>query len=197
MSAKAHNDALAAEFFENGEQISGSITVQKPAKEIYGEWAGLSGLPKFVEGVVGVGMGTDRTVEVRAGGGADPSWSATLRAEILNEEPDHLIAWRSTGEPEVPHAGSVTLRELPFGRGTEVRVVIDYIPPKGAVRQRLDKALGRDPAEFLALSLFRFRQVMEAGELATTKGQPAGRGDGRDVQGSRDEKKFAKAGGRS
>lgn len=190
------NDELAKKLFENGEQITASITIQRPASEIYQAWAGFRDLPKFVEGLRSVGARDGGGLEMKAApweGEDEFAWDA----EILKEEPGRMVAWRSAGTQPIPNAGSVTLRELPFSRGTEVTVVVDYIPPQGALGQKWDKAMGKDPKKFLQLSLFRLRQLLEAGEVATTKGQPAGRGDGRDEQGSGDEQKFAKAEGHS
>lgn len=185
------NDELATKFFENGEQISASITVQRPAQEVYRMWAGLSGLPAFLEGL-SVGPAPDGLLELTASQAEDRSDAVRWGVEVFKDEPGSMVAWRSTGSPEVPNAGSVTLRELPFARGTEVKVVIDYIPPQGAILQRLDRAIGKDPRQFLQLALFRFRQLVEAGEVATTKGQPAGRSEGRDQEGAGDEQKFTK-----
>lgn len=187
-----YNDEMATRFFEDGERITAAITIQKSAREIYALWSGLTGLPRFVRGIEKVIAGTGSVVDFQAR--EEPASAATVswQAEIINEQPGRMIAWRSVGAPEVPNAGSVSLRELPYSRGTEVRVIIEYIPPKGALLQRLDKAMGQDPKAFLQMTMFRFRQLLEAGEMATTEGQPAGRDTGRDVLGSNDEKKFAK-----
>jgi uncharacterized membrane protein len=54
-------------------------------------------------------------------------------AEIINDEPNALIAWRSLENADVDNAGSVRFVPAPGDRGTEVKVVIDYIPPAGRV----------------------------------------------------------------
>lgn len=191
----AGNDELATRFFEDGERIAAAVTVQKSPMEIAQSWAGLTNLPLLVEGLQSVGPAPGGMFEFKLTPDAKDAGGEDFVTEILKNEPGRVLAWRSTGQTAVPNAGSITLRELPFARGTEVKVVIEYIPPKGPLRQKLDKALGRNPKSLLQLALFRFRQLLEAGEIATTKGQPAGRGDGRDEQGSGDEKKLAKAEG--
>jgi hypothetical protein len=55
--------------------------------------------------------------------------------------------------------------------------------------------VGRDPKAFLQATLFRLRQWLETGEIATTKGQPVGRGSGRADEGSHDEKRLSPAPG--
>jgi uncharacterized membrane protein len=79
-------------------------------------------------------------------------------------------------------AGEVRLAPLPGGRGTRVRLVRQDARPGGAieavaaaVRAPWAKLRGTDPQRQLEEHLRRFKQVAEAGEVATTAGQPAGR----------------------
>lgn len=122
----ARNDELAERFYENGEQIRGSITVQARAADVYQAWSCLRTIPRLIDCLKSVMPGAGSRLEFKADAQSqETSWVA----EILREEPGHAFAWRTVGNPAIPNAGSVTLRELPFSRGTEVRVVIDYIPP--------------------------------------------------------------------
>lgn len=75
---------------------------------------------------------------------------------------------------EVPNAGSVTFRELPWGRGTEVKSTLEYLPPGGSVGESFAKFFGSDPQRLLQKAMFQFRQLMEAGEIAISSGQPVG-----------------------
>jgi chromosome partitioning protein len=56
-----------------------------------------------------------------------------LVSEIIEDRPGEYIAWRSTEDSDVDHEGWITFRDNAFGRGTEVRVLISYDPPAGAV----------------------------------------------------------------
>src|ERR1700750_1187527 len=47
--------------------------------------------------------------------------------EIINELDNDLIAWKTTGESKLRHAGSVNLRAMTDG-STEARIEIDYEP---------------------------------------------------------------------
>lgn len=183
------NDAQATRFFEKGEQITASITVQRSAAKVFEAWSGFDSVADVVPGVHSVAPVPDGTYRFVLD--ADPEASSPdLRIEILVSQPGHRLAWRSVGDSPLPIAGSLTLKELPFARGTELKAVIDYIPDKWALGRRIDKARGKDPEQLLRLALFRFRQLAEAHEIATTRGQPAGRGEGRDAQGSSDEHRF-------
>lgn len=185
----AQNDQLAHSIYEHGEQIVASVTIQRSAAEIAAAWDGLVGMPGFVECLRGVDRPSGRILLLRVASGVAGVETTEIEAEIIRSEPGRIVAWRSTEDTPITNAGSVTLRELPFGRGTELRVVIDFIPPGGEIRRTLERALGRHPKSFLQLALFRLRQMLETGEIATTKGQPAGEGSRLD-QASHDEQAF-------
>jgi uncharacterized membrane protein len=71
--------------------------------------------------------------------------------------------------------GEVTFRDAPAGRGTEVTVAMSNEIPLGAVGRTVAKLLGDDPDQQARDALRRLKQVLEAGEIATTEGQPSGR----------------------
>jgi uncharacterized membrane protein len=96
-------------------------------------------------------------------------------AEIVTDKPNELIAWRSLDGSDVDTAGSVRFRELPHGRGTEVRVELKYDPPAGKVGTALAKLVGRSPEAQITADMRRFKQLLEAGEIPSVKGQPRGR----------------------
>jgi uncharacterized membrane protein len=107
----------------------------------------------------------------RAPAGMSVEWDAT----IINDEPDALIAWRSLERADVDHAGSVRFVPGPQGRGTEVRVILDYIPPAGQIGKAVAKLFGEAPDQQIREDLRRFKRLMETGEIATVEGQPQGK----------------------
>jgi uncharacterized membrane protein len=52
---------------------------------------------------------------------------------------------------------------------------MEYRPPGGAVTSAIAKLFGEEPEQQIGDELRRFKQLMEAGEIATTEGQPSGR----------------------
>ena len=62
----------------------------------------------------------------------------------------------------------------PEGRGTEVSVTLDYIPPAGKVGWAIAKLFGKDPAAEVREDLRRFKSFLEAGEVPTIQGQSHG-----------------------
>jgi uncharacterized membrane protein len=96
-------------------------------------------------------------------------------AEIVNEVPDHLIAWRTTGRPDVVSAGSVRFVPVKGRAETEVHVRLQYEHPAGKSAAAIAWLFGREPGQLVRDALRRFKSFMEAGEVPTNVGQPRGR----------------------
>ncbi len=161
------------EYFQNGIHVSESITIDKSPEELYKFWRNFENLPRFTEYLEEVKKIDDKRShwKAKAPAGMSVEWDA----EIINDEPNNTIAWRSLYPASVDNAGSVRFIEGPAGRGTEVRVVFDYIPPAGRAGWFVAKLFGRDPAAEVREDLRRFKQIMETGEVATAQGQPHGK----------------------
>lgn len=171
-SQKDSNGAKPEDYFSRGIQIRRSQTICKTAAELYEFWHDFSNLPKFMTHLKRVSVLDDKNSRWATKGpfGAEFEWNA----EIINDEPNRVIAWRSTADSEVDNSGSVRFVESPDLGATEVIITIDYIPPAGKAGALLAKLFGEDPEQQIAGDLRRFKQLMEAGEIATTDGQPRG-----------------------
>ena len=111
---------------------------------------------------------------VRGPAGKRIEWDA----EITEEEENRLIAWHSLTGAQVENYGSVRFETAPGGRGTYVKVHLQYSPPAGIFGARVAKLFGREPQQQIHEDLHHLKQIMETGEIITTKGQPAGRARG-------------------
>jgi len=160
------------EYFNRGIHVEECFSVQKSADELYRFWRNFENLPRFMSHLESVQVLDDRRSRWTAKGpaGSHVTWDA----EIINEEEVGLIAWRSLAGADVDNAGSVRFVDSPTGRGTEVRVVIDYIPPAGRLGSWVAKLFGEEPSIQIRDDLRRFKQLMETGEIPTTEGQPRG-----------------------
>jgi uncharacterized membrane protein len=170
----AGEGAAPEEYFDRGIQVCESFTIDKPAGELYAFWRRFENLPKFMTHLESVttleGDGNRSRWVAKGPAGMSVQWDA----EVINDEPDRLIAWRSLGGADVDNAGSVRFVEAPGGRGTEVHVAMDYIPPAGRVGSWLAKLFGRDADQLVRSDLRQFKQLMETGEIPTIEGQPRG-----------------------
>ncbi len=152
-------------------KIEKGIVVNAPLEKVYAMWRDFSTFPQFMEHLALV----EHLDNVRSHWVLKTPLNKTVEwdAEIINEIPNQLIGWRSLPESQVQHAGSVRFRELPHGRGTEVRVKLEYQAPAGIIGNTLAKLLTH-PENQINEDLKHFKQIIETGEVATTVGQPQG-----------------------
>lgn len=135
--------------------------------EIYGFWRQLENLPRIFKHLESVAVQDSQRSHwvARAPAGRTVSWEA----EIVNEIPDSLLAWKSMPGASVPNAGSVHFTDAPGGRGVEVRVVLEYEPPAGRVGVTLARVLGEEPDLQVREDLRRYKQLLETGELPVSE----------------------------
>jgi len=157
------------DYFTRGIHVEQSMTINKSPEELYGFWHNFENLPRFMYYLESVKVldGKKSNWTVKGPAGMSVSWDA----EIINDEPNRLIAWRSLEGATVDNAGSIRFVPTP-DRGTEVRVVIDYIPPAGKLGAGVAWMFGRGASSEIKEDLRRFKALMETGEVPTTEGQP-------------------------
>jgi uncharacterized membrane protein len=144
-------------------RIVKSIRVNRSPEEVYRFWHDFENLAKFMSNVESVQVMGDRRSHwrVKAPGGRTVDWDA----EIVQDVPNSLIAWRSLSDSDVDNSGSVRFESAPGGRGSIVRVELEYVPPLGVIGADVAKLFGRDPGQQVEEDLLRFKQIMETGEV--------------------------------
>ena len=150
-----------------------SVTVSRSPQEVYRYWRNLENLAQFMEHVECIRVldgGTRSHWIVTGPGERRVQWDA----EIINEVENERIGWRSLDGSEVSNAGSVSFRDAAGGRGTEVRVELQYDPPGGAVGALFAKLFGQEPSQQIHNDLKRLKTRLEAGVIPSTAGQPTG-----------------------
>lgn len=171
-TAHGGEGAAPEQYFSRGIHVEQSFSINKPRQELYDFWRKLENLPQIFRHIESVQVLDDRKSRWVCKGpfGMEYEWDA----EIINDEPGSLIAWRSLGGADVDNAGSVRFIDAPADRGTELKVVIDYIPTGGQVGKTIAQLLGQNPESQIREDLRRFKRIQEAGEELTTQGQPRG-----------------------
>ena len=149
-----------------GVMIDERITINRPIGDLYRFWRNLENLPRFMRHLESVEAITETLSRWRARAPANRvvEWNA----EIINEVPNQVIGWRSIEGSDVVSAGSVNFDDAGIGRGTHVRVRMQYSPPGGKAGVLIAKLLGRDPAVEIRQDLRTLKQLVETGESATT-----------------------------
>lgn len=157
--------------------IRAVMTVNKPRETVYSYWRTLKNLPSFMphlREVTELDREKSHWVAEMPGMGGRIEWDA----EIVKDEPNELIGWQSINGAPVKNAGKVQFYDAPRG-GTEVRVIFSYHPPAGGLGTAAAKLLNPFFKGVIEDEVYNFKRVIEAGEIPTTAGQPAGKRTGK------------------
>jgi len=173
-SERAVGQAQPTDYFDRGIHVEQSMTINKEPWDLYQYWRKFENLPSIMSHLEEVRVIDEQKSHWIAKAPSIAGGKVEWDAEIINDEPNSLIAWRSLAGADVDNAGSVRFVPGPEGRGTEVRVVLDYIPPAGRLGKWIAKLMGEDPQHEVREDLRCFKRIMETGELPTTQGQPRG-----------------------
>jgi len=151
-----------------GVRVEEAVTIDRPAEELFRFWRDDANKTKFMGDIESVTpLGDDRSRWVmRAPLGVKLQWDA----EVYNETPNEMIAWRSLEGGDIDTAGSVHFTAAPGGRGTEVRLNQKFNPPGGKLGVAVAKLMGHDPASVTRENLRRLKQIMETGSVVTSGG---------------------------
>jgi len=146
-----------------------SVTINKPASELFSYFRNFGNLPNFMENVVSIDVLDDQRShwKVKGPAGRQVEWDA----RVTEEEPNRLIGWTSEAGADVPNSGRIEFKEA-GARGTVVTVTIAYDPPGGVIGKAIAKMFQREPGIQARRDLNRFKQLMETGEIATPAVNP-------------------------
>jgi uncharacterized membrane protein len=159
--------------YELGIRVDKSVTIGRPREEVFRFFRNLSNFSLFAKHVESVRENGDGRWHwvVKAPAGRTVEWDAVIHNEVANER----IAWRSLPGAQVDNAGSVLFQDAPGGRGTEVKVELQYNPPAGVLGAAVASLWGEEPGQQIEEDLYRLKQILETDEILTTDGEPSGR----------------------
>jgi uncharacterized membrane protein len=151
--------------------VKAAITVRASRDQVYSFWHDFHNLPRF--------MAHLESVEPRGGGhyhwkASAPIGSVEWDAEITQDRPGELIAWRSLPGSDIETSGEVRFADAPGDRGTEIHVNMHYSSPAGRVGELLAKLMGEEPRQQVKDDLRRLKQVIETGDVVRSDGTPEG-----------------------
>src|SRR5207244_12006483 len=133
-------------------KLKKSIEVDVPVRVAYDQWTQFEEFPSFMEGVQSVQQLDEKRLHWRAGvGGRVEEWDA----EIYQQEPDRVIAWRSISG--APNEGVVRFEPHDADK-TKTKLELHW-EPKDATNRAAD-VLGPDTRAVRA-DLRRFRNLVE------------------------------------
>ena len=141
-----------------------AVTINRSPAELYAFWRDPAKLVGVMENVVAIEKLDDTRSRwtVKAPAGKEVSWEWV----ITNDLPDRELSWQSAEGADISNSGRVRFEDA-GKRGTVVRATIAYDPPGGTIGQLVAKLFQREPRIQTRRDLHRFKQLMEAGEIAT------------------------------
>jgi uncharacterized membrane protein len=155
-------------------EVSTSMTVNKPRKEVYSYWRNLENLPDFMSHIAQVKNIDDRKSRWKAQwGDTILSWEASIVKDIVNES----LAWRSLPSSEIKTFGEIDFKTAPGRRGTEVHLKINYEPMAGPAGKAVAKLITPVLARQIKEDLRNFKRVLETGQRPVEGPQTSGRED--------------------
>lgn len=169
-------DINRADEGKGGIKVERTVTINKPRDELFRIWRNFENLPRFMTHLQRVDVdestGSTRSHWVaKAPLGREIAWDADVTEERENE----YIAWKSLPGSVVDSQGSVQFADDPAGRGTVVKVSMEYDQPAGSMGAAIARLFGEEPAAQVREDLRHFKQFMETGEIASVEGQSSGR----------------------
>jgi uncharacterized membrane protein len=153
--------------YGQGIKIKRAVTVNREAADLYRRWRDLKSLPQLFDHKLSVEEIDDRRSSwtMNLPGGLRLKWTA----EIITDRENEMIGWRTLDGADLPNAGYVRFEQATGGRGTVVRLALQYNPPGGKVGAVLSTLISRRPGSTLEEALRRFKNIMEAGEIPVTQ----------------------------
>lgn len=143
-----------------GTHLAQVAVINATPDEVYHFWRNPVQLSQALPASVTVHARDHRLWDWAVGTAGTPNL-ATWTSEIIHDEPGKLLSWKTTDDSMVVSAGSVTLRELPGHRGTEVRVRMQYAPPLGALGAAVARVIGRGAYHVVRESLRDIKHFIE------------------------------------
>lgn len=167
--------------FRQGVKVRRSMTILRSPEELYRFWRDVENAPQYMRHVRSVTVTGDRTSHwvAETPNGTTIEWDS----EITQDIPNQLLAWRAVGKALTGSGGEIRFARATGNRGTVVTVEMDFPPMGGALGVPIETLLARGPEMEVHENLRRFKELMEAGEIATIKGQPVGMGQFKSKQG--------------
>lgn len=146
-------------------EVNTSVTLNRPASEVYAFWRRLENLPRFMRHLEKVEE-IDETRSRWTAKGPAGVGSVTWEAEIVEDHQNEFISWRSLPGSTIDNAGHVRFRETPGG--SEVKVQMTYRLPAGDVGGVAAKLFGPMAEKMMRDDIHDLRKVLEERQPGTT-----------------------------
>lgn len=168
----------AAHGWSEEREVEYSITIERPAEELYQAWRAPETLPRILAFLAEIRPTGKGRSEWRADGPLGQSHAWVM--QISDERPGELIRASADGAGALVSEYEVRFRAAPGGRGTVATLRVRFDPPGGMLGDVAAHVFnGVVPKELASKALRFFKSLVLTGEIPTTDRQPAARRDSR------------------
>jgi uncharacterized membrane protein len=138
--------------------VDRTITIGKPADELYRCWRQEQNLPRIMGHFAEVtASGEGRTRGTVRG----PLGRRLARdARVVEDQSGEILRWESVAGSDLSNEGVLSFRPAPGDRGTEVTLDIRFDPPGGVLGVTAMKILGFAPNTIAERALRRFKSLV-------------------------------------
>lgn len=140
--------------------IRGEYVIDRLPADVYTYWRNLNNLPASLKYLLDVKMIDEHVSHWKSkilGKLLPVDW----KAEIVKDEPGHLIGWRSTSDSALQHVGRVEFESTPDGSGTLLKIVLSYHPPVGGLGIGVARLLNPYFEQLLSREIKNIKQQIE------------------------------------
>jgi uncharacterized membrane protein len=143
--------------------VTKTIIVNRSPEELYAFWHRFESFPMFIDRLESIEVTGERRShwKAKALAGTTVEWES----EIVNDQPNRLISWHSVEGSEIENSGSVSFDRAAGGRGTIVRLELEYIPIGGRIGVNFARLFGAEPGQQVESALRRMKQILETGSI--------------------------------
>ncbi|MFW5824301.1 MAG: SRPBCC family protein [Marinobacter sp.] len=147
-------------------RLASQVTILRPPEQVYQFWKDFSNLPRVMSFIERVEPREGDIYHWVARGPAGPAleWDA----EIVDDDPGKLLAWRSLEGSDIQTWGTVLFNPREDNRGTELSVAFNFCPP-GNVTGAAARFLSGLENAVLDQNLRNLKSQLEAGEVPTSR----------------------------
>jgi uncharacterized membrane protein len=141
-------------------KVQKTINIHAPVERVFDFWADHRNFPRFMANVREARpMGDGHSHWIVSGPAGLPiEWTA----EITQQIPNKLLAWKSLPGSTVRHGGVIHFEPIHEG-STRVHIEMCYHPIGGAIGHALAKLFGSDPKSEMDADLLRMKTFIEKG----------------------------------
>ena len=136
------------------------LIIDRPVADVYRFWRNLENLAIFLPNVHDVrALGAGRTHwQLRLSESLQVDWTA----EIVHEEPQQLLVWRTDETSDLFHQGWIEFSPRRDGQSTSVHLRLYLLAPGGTLGARVLERLRELPVRYFSEDLQRFRTILES-----------------------------------